>query len=94
MHFIAITRRLTDRFTNEEFAAKLDAEGERARELYAAGSFRALHSRGDVPGAVITIEADDAADATRLVDSLPFARAGMMAYELVPLRPYRVFAGE
>jgi uncharacterized protein YciI len=93
MQFIAITRRLTERFTDTEFAEYLGAEGERARELYAAGSFRALYSRGDVPGAVIEIEAADADEAARLVGSLPFAVRGLMEYRIVPLRPYRVFAG-
>ena len=80
-------------FTDAEFAAYLGPEGERARELYAAGSFRALYSRGDVPGAVIEIEAADAAEAARLVGTLPFAVRGLMEYQIVPLRPYRVFAG-
>jgi len=93
MQFIAITRRLTERFTEAEFAKYLGAEGERARELYAAGSFRALFSRGDIPGAVIEIEAADAGEAERLVGSLPFAVRGLMEYQIVPLRPYRVFAG-
>jgi hypothetical protein len=93
MKFIAITRRLTERFTDAEFAEYLGPEGERARELYAAGSFRALYSRGDVPGAVIEIEAADVDEAARLVGSLPFAVRGLMEYQIVPLRPYRVFAG-
>ena len=93
MQFLAIARRLTDRFTDAEFAPYLGPEGERARELYAAGSFRAIYSRGDVPGAVILIEAADEAEARALMESLPFARHGMLAYDLVPLKPYRVFAG-
>ncbi len=93
MKFIAITRRLTDRFTDAQFAEHLGAEGERARSLYAAGSFRALYSRGDVPGAVIEIEAADAEEAATLVGSLPFAVHGLMEFTIVPLKPYRVFAG-
>jgi uncharacterized protein YciI len=92
MHFIAITRRFVERFTEAEFAALLGPEGERARALYAAGSFRAIYSRGDVPGAVIEIEAGDLAEATSLVESLPFARQGLMEFQVVPLKPYRVFA--
>jgi uncharacterized protein YciI len=93
MKFIAITRRLTDRFTDAQFAEHLGAEGERARALYAAGSFRALYSRGDIPGAVIEIEAADSEEATALVGSLPFAEHGLMEFTIVPLKPYRVFAG-
>ncbi len=93
MKFIAITRRLTERFTEAEFAEHLGAEGERARTLYAAGSFRALYSRGDIPGAVIEVEAADAEEAAALVGSLPFAAHGLMEFTIVPLKPYRVFAG-
>ncbi|MBD5635710.1 MAG: hypothetical protein IAI49_14660 [Candidatus Eremiobacteraeota bacterium] len=93
MQFIAITRRLTDRFSDAQFAEHLPAEGERARELYAEGTFRALYSRGDVPGAVILIEASGPDEATRIVETLPFAQHGLMEYEIVTLKPYRVFAG-
>ena len=92
MQFLAITRRHTDRFTDAQFAEKLGPEADHARGLYAEGSFRALYTRGDVPGAVIMIEAEDESEAARLVDSLPFAQSGMMAYDLVPLKPYRGFA--
>lgn len=92
MQFIVITRRRTESFTGEQFAQFLDGEAIRARELYAQGAFRALHSRGDVPGAVITVEAADAEEAEALVASLPLARQEMMDFHIVPLLPYRGFA--
>lgn len=53
MYFLAITRRRVERFTQAEFDARLGDEADCARALYAGGTFRAIHSRGDVPGAVI-----------------------------------------
>jgi muconolactone delta-isomerase len=93
MKFLAITRRRTERFTDAQFGEHLAAETARARELYAAGVFRELHSRGDVPGAVILVEAADAGEAQGAVGSLPFAIHGLMDFEIIPLKPYRGFVG-
>jgi hypothetical protein len=92
MHFLAITRRRTESYAEAQFAEVLGPEAERARELYAAAVFREIHSRGDVPGAVIAVEASDLAAARAAVESLPLARAGMMDVQIVPLLPYRGFA--
>ena len=91
MQFLVITRRLTEKFTDAQFAEVLDVEAVRARELYARGDFRTLQSRGDVPGAVITVEADTKEEAKALIDSLPLAQRAMMEFEVVPLLPYRGF---
>ncbi len=93
MQFLAITRRRTEAFTEEQFLEQLGAEGIRARELYAHGVFRAIYSRGDIPGAVLLIEAEDLAGAQAAMDSLPFKQLEMMDVEIVPLKPYRGFAG-
>lgn len=93
MQFIAITRRRTESFTDGQFAEQLPAEGVRARELYAEGHFRTINSRGDIPGAVIVLEARDVDDARRLIGSLPLAKLEMMDVEIIPLRPYRGFVG-
>jgi muconolactone delta-isomerase len=92
MQFLALTRRRTESFSPEQFAAQLDVEAARARELYAEGVFRQLHSRGDLPGAVILIEAADRAAAEQAMATLPFAKLAMMDIELIELRPYRGFA--
>ena len=91
MQFLAITRRRTEIFSAEDFDAVLEPEAERVRELYAAGSFRQAYSRGDIPGAVLLLEAADAAEAERIMASLPFAQKGMSDVELIELRPYRGF---
>ena len=91
MQFIVITRRRIESFTDDQFAPFLDGEAARARELYAQGAFRALHSRGDVPGAVIVVEAADSDEAAALVGSLPFAQQKLMDFQIVPLKPYRGF---
>ncbi len=91
MQFLAVLRRRTEAFSEAEFAAVLAREADRARALYAEGRFRAIHSRGDVPGAVISVEAADAGEARRIVDTLPLAQLEMMDVQIVPLLPYRGF---
>lgn len=93
MQFIVITRRRTEAFTDAQFAEQLSVEAQRARELYADGHFRTINSRGDVPGAVIVVEARDLDDASRLVGSLPLAKLEMMEVQIIPVRPYRGFVG-
>jgi uncharacterized protein YciI len=93
MKFLAVTRRHTDRFSEAQFAEYLPAEADRARANYAAGAFREIYSRGDIPGAVIVIEAPDLEAAAALMAALPLSQNDMMEVEVIPLRPYRGFIG-
>ena len=90
--FIALMRRMTERFTEEEFAPLLEPEAERVRELYTAGILRRVWSRKDVLGAVLLIEADSIDDARAALETLPLVQRAMIEPTLVPLAPYRGFA--
>lgn len=92
MEFLAITRRRTERFSEAEFAGVLEDEAQTARTLYAEGVVRAINGRGDVPGAVLRIEAETLEAARAAVARLPLYRREMMDVEIVPLLPYRGFA--
>jgi len=70
MQFLAILTRRIEAFSEAEFAEVLGPEALRARELYAEGRLRALHSRGDVPGAVLLVEAADETEARAAFDAL------------------------
>ncbi|MGB8840025.1 MAG: muconolactone Delta-isomerase family protein [Aliidongia sp.] len=92
MQFIAILRRLTERFSEADFAPLLEPEAEQARALYAEGIVRQIWSRGDIPGACMMIEAADEAAARASLATLPLMAAGMLEVTaLVPLKPYRGF---
>jgi len=93
MQFLAIARRRVEAFPEALISEQLPAEAERVRELYAAGIMRTIYSRGDVPGAVVLLEASDLAEAEAAMRSLPLHRSGMLEVEIVPLRPFRGFAG-
>ncbi len=91
MQFISISRRLTERFSDEQFAAHIDAERERVRELYRNGVVRAIWSRKDAAGAVMILECSDEAAARAAVGSLPLAQREMLEVLIVPLGPYPAF---
>jgi hypothetical protein len=61
MQFISISRRLSERFSEEAFATHIEAERERVRELYKDGVVRSIWSRKDVAGAVMLLECPDEA---------------------------------
>lgn len=75
-----------------QFAPHLRAEAQRAWELHQAGIIRELHFRADRMEAVLVLECDSLEEAQAALDSLPLVQAGLIAFELIPLRPYPGFA--
>lgn len=92
MQFLSLSTRRSDRFSDAEFAALVDAEIARARELYADGFIRQIWHRGDRPGACILLEADSIEQARARLQTLPLIRAGMLDVSIVPLVPYAGFS--
>jgi muconolactone delta-isomerase len=91
MQFLTLSRRRTDTFSEQEFAARAPAEVAQARVLYAEGFFRQLWHRGDVPGGCLLIEAESEAHVREKLDTLPMVQAGMLEVSIIPLRPYGGF---
>ncbi|MGD0017867.1 MAG: muconolactone Delta-isomerase family protein [Candidatus Limnocylindrales bacterium] len=92
MRILAIERPVPgvtdDRFTPELAAA----EARRAWELHQAGAIRELFFRADEPSAVLMLECSDADEARRGLAELPLVAAGLIDFELIPLRAYPGFA--
>jgi hypothetical protein len=69
--------------------------GEQARsvwESYEVDQVREFYLRADhQPGAVLVLECDEVTEAERLVADLPMAKAGLLDFELIPLRPFMGF---
>jgi hypothetical protein len=84
--------------TEDDFAPYLKAEAERVWALYQEGLIRELYFRADRSEAVLVLECASLDEARAALDSLPLVRAGLIDFELIPLRPYpgfsRLFAGE
>ncbi len=92
MQFLSMSRRRTEAFPAEAFAALGSAESQRVKELYAAGVLRQIWLRGDEPGAVLLWEAASEADVRAAIESLPIFKAGMLELvALAPLKPYPGF---
>jgi muconolactone delta-isomerase len=93
MQFLSLSRRRIDTFPPEAFTKELTAEeGQRVKELYAAGILRQIWLRGDIPGAAILWEAASEAEVRAAIGSLPIFQAGMLEIMTVaPLKPYPGF---
>lgn len=81
---------------NEAFGPYLRAEAARAWELQQAGVLRELYFRPDRHQAVLILECADPAEAEAVLGTLPLVRAGLIAFEIIPLVAYsgygRLFA--
>jgi hypothetical protein len=91
MQILAVCRRLTESFSQEEFAALLDAEAEGVRTLYAQGIVRAAWTREDVLGACLLLEAENVEAARAAMAALPLVSRGMLDTQFIPMRGYRGF---
>ena len=91
MQFLIVSRRRTEEFSDADFAARVDAEREQARRLYAEGFARQIWLRGDAPGACLLVEADSEAVVRERLDTLPLFAAGMIEFSVIPLKPYAGF---
>jgi muconolactone delta-isomerase len=78
--------------TAEACRPYLQAEAARAWELYQAGVLRELYFRQDRTSAVLILECAGAEAARDVLDSLPLVKAGLIAFDIIPLRPYPGFA--
>jgi len=70
------------------FPPHLRAEATRVWELQQAGVLREIYFRGDRSDAVLMLECADAAEAQRVLGTLPLVRAGLIAFDVLPLKPY------
>ncbi len=57
-------------------------------ELYKAGMIRDAALRADLKGAVLTFEAETAAEVAAVLETFPAVKAGMFVYELIPVTPF------
>ena len=78
--------------TAEQLQPLLQAEAWRVWELYLSGIVREIHFRADQHTAVLMLECDGVEAAREVLDTLPLRRAGLIAFDLIPLAPYPGFA--
>ncbi len=91
MQFVALVRRLTERYSQAQFDALLDAEAEAVRALYGEGIVRNAWSREDVLGACLLVESPSRDEAMSALMRLPLVAHDMVECQLIPVRGYRGF---
>ncbi len=76
----------------EDIAPYVGEQSRSVWERYEVDQVREFYLRADhQPGAVLVLECDDVREAERLVATLPLAEAGLIDFELIPLRPFMGF---
>lgn len=78
--------------TGDDFAPHVEAEARRAWDLQQAGVMRELYFRADRKEAILILECADVAEAEAVLATLPLVAAGLITFELIPLRAYPGFA--
>ncbi len=78
--------------TGEDIAPHLRAEARRAWELHQTGTIRELYFRADRAEAILVLECESVAEAEAALATLPLVAAGLIRFELIPLRAYPGFA--
>jgi hypothetical protein len=91
MRILAIEKALPG-VREDQFDLYLKAEASRAWELYQVGVFRELYFRADRTEAVLLMECSSLEEAQEALDSLPLVEAGLITFEVIPLRPYPGFS--
>ncbi|HET6895300.1 MAG TPA: hypothetical protein VFH72_07990 [Candidatus Baltobacteraceae bacterium] len=92
MQVLAIVRRRTETYSDEQFAPMLEPEAQAIRALYAQGVVRSIWSREDALGAVVHLEAQSLDHARSIIAELPLVRTDMAEVQmLMPIKAYRGF---
>ena len=77
--------------TREQFQEYAVLEARKAWELHQAGMIRELYFRANHNEAVLVLECGTIYDAEAILSTLPMVRAGLIKFELIPLKPYAGF---
>ncbi len=75
-----------------DYPALLQAEARQIWRLLQDGSLREVYFRADRHTAVLLLECKDNTEAAQLLSSLPLVQAGLIEFDLIPLKPYDGFA--
>ncbi|BBB47858.1 muconolactone Delta-isomerase family protein [Pelolinea submarina] len=91
MKILVLEREKPD-LTPAEVQPHLMDEARAAWKLVQEGTFREMYFTAEEHTAVIMLEADSVETAREILADLPLVRAGLIEFEVIPLRPYDGFA--
>ena len=78
--------------TPDQFKPHLKAEAQRVWELYQSGILRECYFRKDRSSAILILECDSLTEAQDILSTLPLVKEELIAFEVIPLRPYPGFS--
>ncbi len=78
--------------TGQDFQPYLKPEARQIWQLYQTGVLREVYFRQDQTTAVLVLECESVQAAQQALATLPLVQAGLITFELIPLRPYPGFA--
>lgn len=92
MQIIALEQPVPDVRDDAFTAELLREEAEQVWALHQSGAVRQVFFRADRHEAVLFLEMPDPRAARALLQELPLVRAGLITFDLIPLRAYPGFA--
>ena len=78
--------------TAEQFQQYANDEARKVWEYHQAGIIRELYFRADRNEAVLVLECASAIEAQEILATLPLVKAGLISFEVIPLKAYPGFA--
>lgn len=87
MQFLVIAKVLEGTST-QQISPLLKLEAAKVWEYYASGLVRTIHYIADMSGAVLLFEAPNVEVVNLALAEFPMAKAGILQFELLPLKPY------
>ncbi len=77
--------------SSDDFQPHLEKEAQKVWQLQKQDIIREIYFRADRREAVIILECSNIDDAREALSTLPLAKAGLIEFELIPLRQYSGF---
>lgn len=97
MKILAIEKEVAG-VSDDQYEPHLKAEASRVWQLYQSGTIRELYFRADRDEAILVLECADNKEAEKTLSTLPLVKAGLIAFEVIPLKAYpgfeRLFSNE
>lgn len=87
MQFLVLAR-VTEGVAMEQVLPHVKAEAEAVWQNYTAEIVRSVYYIADMSGAVLICEAPDLEAMQEIATQFPMAQAGVLKFEVLPLKPY------
>jgi hypothetical protein len=87
MQFLILAR-VAEGVSMEQVLAHVKDEAQAVWQNYAAEIVRSIYYIADMSGAVLMCEAPDLKTMQEIAAQFPMAKAGVLKFEILPLKPY------